>query len=110
MPLPGCQNFVTQILRCGKTAVSYINYSRNKCWQWLHTPPTLSQLLATAADIWLIDLRFGEMSELNSREALPESRMLLTGFVSIATAVQAVKLGADDYLTNPLILQCDYRQ
>lgn len=27
--------------------------------------------------------------------------MLLTGFASIATAVEAVKLGADDYLTKP---------
>ncbi|MWS40727.1 response regulator, partial [Escherichia coli] len=36
------------------------------------------------------------------RQALPEARMLiLTGYASIATAVQAVKLGADEYLAKP---------
>lgn len=36
------------------------------------------------------------------RQALPQARLLvLTGYASIATAVQAVKLGADDYLAKP---------
>jgi two-component system response regulator RegA len=36
------------------------------------------------------------------RQALPDARMLiLTGYASIATAVQAVKLGADEYLAKP---------
>lgn len=36
------------------------------------------------------------------RQLLPRARMLvLTGYASIATAVQAVKLGADDYLGKP---------
>lgn len=36
------------------------------------------------------------------REALPESKILvLTGFASIATAVDAIKLGADNYLAKP---------
>jgi len=36
------------------------------------------------------------------REALPKARILiLTGYASIATAIQAVKLGADDYLAKP---------
>lgn len=36
------------------------------------------------------------------RAAAPHARMLvLTGYASIATAVQAVKLGADDYLAKP---------
>lgn len=36
------------------------------------------------------------------RQALPLARILvLTGYASIATAVQAIKLGADDYLAKP---------
>lgn len=36
------------------------------------------------------------------REALPEATILmLTGFASIATAVDAIKLGADNYLAKP---------
>jgi two-component system response regulator RegA len=36
------------------------------------------------------------------RQALPEARILvLTGYASIATTVQAVKSGADDYLSKP---------
>ena len=75
--------------------------------QTFSTPPELPELLATAADVWLIDLRFGDTSGLNYiaplRAALPDCRiLLLTGFASIATAVQAVKLGADDYLTKPV--------
>ncbi len=71
------------------------------------TPPTLTALLADPADVWLLDLRYGDVSGLNYvaplRQALPDCRILvLTGFASIATAVQAVKLGADDYLTKPV--------
>jgi two-component system response regulator RegA len=34
---------------------------------------------------------------------------MLTGYASIANAVQAVKLGADDYLTKPVdLLQLDH--
>jgi len=69
--------------------------------------PAMAELLAEPAEVWLIDLRFGDVSGLNYvaplRQALPDSRILvLTGFASIATAVQAVKLGADDYLTKPV--------
>ena len=36
------------------------------------------------------------------RELLPEARILvLTGYASIATTVQAIKLGADNYLAKP---------
>ncbi|TXH97706.1 MAG: response regulator [Rheinheimera sp.] len=71
------------------------------------TPPALADLLAEPADVWLLDLRYGDVSGLNYvaplRQALPACRILvLTGFASIATAVQAVKLGADDYLTKPV--------
>jgi two-component system response regulator RegA len=37
------------------------------------------------------------------RAALPEARIvLLTGFASIATAVEAMRYGADDYLAKPV--------
>lgn len=40
------------------------------------------------------------------RKLMPQSRIiLLTGFASIATAVDAIKLGADDYLSKPLDTQ-----
>jgi len=54
----------------------------------------------------VIDLRIGQESGLVLVERLkaldPELRMLvLTGYASIATAVEAIKLGAIHYLTKP---------
>lgn len=59
------------------------------------------------ADIYLIDLRIGQKSGLNLIEPLrkryPDAQIIvMTGFASIATAVNAIKLGADDYLPKPL--------
>lgn len=64
-------------------------------------------LVAKQADCYLLDLRFGTASGLDYvaplRQQLPLCRIvLLTGYASIATAVQAVKAGADDYLTKPV--------
>jgi two-component system, response regulator RegA len=61
---------------------------------------------ATAFDYVTIDLHLAHDSGLQwiapLRQALPQARMLvLTGYASIATTVQAVKLGADDYLAKP---------
>ena len=58
-------------------------------------------------DCALLDLRLEEASGLSLIEPLleasPEIRIIvLTGYASIATAVQAVKLGAADYLTKPV--------
>lgn len=55
----------------------------------------------------IIDLKLGND---NGLELIPELRqisdnmrmLLLTGYASIATAVQAIKLGADDYLAKPV--------
>ncbi|MFC4655524.1 response regulator transcription factor [Rheinheimera marina] len=70
-------------------------------------PQQAQRLADCQADCYLLDLRFGPQSGLDFiaplRQALPHCRIvLLTGFASIATAVQAVKAGADDYLTKPL--------
>jgi two-component system response regulator RegA len=54
----------------------------------------------------LLDMKLTSQSGLHYikplKEVCPNSTLvLLTGFASIATAVEAVKLGADDYLTKP---------
>jgi two-component system response regulator RegA len=61
-------------------------------------------------DYVLLDMKLSEETTLNIitpiRQLRPKSRIiLLTGFASIATAVDAIKLGADDYLTKPLDTQ-----
>ncbi len=58
----------------------------------------------------LLDMKLDNESGLNLitpiRKLLPQSRLiLLTGFASIATAVDAIKLGANDYLTKPVDTQ-----
>lgn len=73
-------------------------------------PVSTAQLVAEQAQLYLLDLRFGQQSGLEFisplREALPDCRIVvLTGYASINTAVQAVKLGADDYLTKPVDFQ-----
>lgn len=61
---------------------------------------------ATAFDYVTIDLHLAKDSGLQwivpLRKALPNASLLvLTGYASIATTVQAIKLGADDYLAKP---------
>lgn len=63
-------------------------------------------LLHFTPDGVLLDLRLGQESGLlmiqQLRQRLPLARIvLLTGFASISSAVQAIKLGADDYLSKP---------
>jgi len=55
----------------------------------------------------LIDLRLGHDSGLALIEPLKAARedmriLLVTGYASIATAVEAIKRGADNYLTKPV--------
>ncbi len=61
-------------------------------------------------DYVLLDMKLSQETTLNIitpiRQLRPQSRIiLLTGFASIATAVDAIKLGADDYLTKPVDTQ-----
>ena len=61
-------------------------------------------------DYVLLDMKLAQETTLSIitpiRQSLPKSRIiLLTGFASIATAVEAIKLGANDYLTKPLDTQ-----
>lgn len=57
-------------------------------------------------DFALIDLKIGHDSGLSLIQPLRAIRsdmriLLVTGYASIATAVEAIKLGADDYLPKP---------
>ncbi|KRG74657.1 chemotaxis protein CheY [Stenotrophomonas ginsengisoli] len=57
----------------------------------------------------LLDLKLGNDSGLNLIQPLRSLRqdmriLLITGYASIATAVEAIKLGADDYLPKPATL------
>lgn len=61
-------------------------------------------------DYVLLDMKLAQETTLSVitpiRKLRPDSRIiLLTGFASIATAVDAIKLGADDYLSKPLDTQ-----
>ncbi|MDO6506019.1 response regulator [Colwellia sp. 4_MG-2023] len=63
-----------------------------------------------APDYILLDMKLAQETTLGIiaplRKVRPQSRIiLLTGFASIATAVDAIKLGADDYLSKPLDTQ-----
>ncbi len=70
----------------------------------------LSRLTTGAYDIAIIDL---VMPEKNGIEVLTEARkagvqtefVMVTGFGSIETAIDAMKLGASDYLTKPVNLE-----
>lgn len=66
----------------------------------------LSIARSALPDFALIDLKLGNDSGLNLIQPLREIRtdmriLLVTGYASIATAVEAIKLGADDYLPKP---------
>ena len=57
-------------------------------------------------DFAVVDLRIGEESGLSLvkqiKELSPDTRtIMLTGYASITTAVEAIKLGATHYLTKP---------
>lgn len=68
-------------------------------------------LLATQQpDYAVVDLRIGDESGLALMESIgqaefPPRTVLLTGYGSIATAVQAIKLGAVHYLTKPVAVE-----
>ena len=70
-------------------------------------PDGLAALLATATpDYAVIDLKLGQASGLTCVQTLHQHDpdiiiVVLTGYASIATAVQAIKLGATSYLAKP---------
>ena len=57
-------------------------------------------------DLAILDLNLGNHNSLSLIEPLREKNneikiLILTGYASIATAVEAIKLGADNYLAKP---------
>lgn len=73
---------------------------------WQAAPQAMLDLALAKVDCFLIDLHLADESGLSViaplRARYPQARIIvLTGFASIATAVQAVKLGADEYLSKP---------
>lgn len=67
----------------------------------------LAAARATPPDFVLVDLKIGKESGLRLiaplREICPRARLvMMTGYGSVATAIEAIKAGADDYLLKPL--------
>ena len=76
----------------------------------VHTAQNLQQAdeiaLSTSPEYAVVDLRIGQESGLTMvarlKSLIPDVRILiLTGYASIATAVEAIKLGAIHYLAKP---------
>jgi DNA-binding NtrC family response regulator len=67
----------------------------------------ISLLQTRRPDVMLIDLRMPDVGGLDVLRAIRDvdahcQAVLMTGYASVDTAVEAVKLGAMDYLTKPL--------
>ena len=59
------------------------------------------------ADLVMVDLRMPDVGGLDVLRAIRETdphcqAVLMTGYASVDTAVEAIKLGAMDYLSKPL--------
>jgi two-component system response regulator RegA len=80
------------------------------CQQVHQADQALHACLQQKPDCILLDMKLASENGLTLikpiRAALPNVRLvLLTGFASVATAVQAMRLGADDYLAKPVNTQ-----
>ena len=67
----------------------------------------IARIQAGPADLAMVDLRMPDVGGLEVLRAIRESNpscqaVLMTGYASVDTAVEAVKLGALDYLSKPL--------
>jgi two-component system response regulator RegA len=77
------------------------------CWHVTNSNDALLACHQHRPDYILLDMKLGNESGLALispiRQLLVNSRIiLLTGYASIATAVEAIKMGADDYLSKPV--------
>lgn len=80
------------------------------CEQVHQADQALHTCLQQKPDFVLLDMKLASDNGLTLikpiRATLPKVRIvLLTGFASVATAVQAMRLGADDYLAKPVSTQ-----
>jgi len=67
----------------------------------------VAQLQTRRADLVMVDLRMPDLGGLDVLRAIREidprcQAVLMTGYASVETAVEAIKLGATDYLSKPL--------
>jgi two-component system, NtrC family, response regulator HydG len=67
----------------------------------------IALLQTRSADLVMVDLRMPDVGGLDVLRALRETdphcqAVLMTGYAAVDTAVEAIKLGAMDYLTKPL--------
>jgi DNA-binding NtrC family response regulator len=67
----------------------------------------VAQLQLRRADLVMVDLRMPDVGGLDVLKALRETdphcqAVLMTGYASVDTAVEAIKLGAMDYLSKPI--------
>jgi two-component system, NtrC family, response regulator HydG len=67
----------------------------------------IAALQTQRADLVLVDLRMPEVGGLDVLRAIRDTNprcqtVLMTGYASVDTAVEAIKLGASDYLSKPL--------
>ena len=66
----------------------------------------LTRLEAQSPDLFIVDVRMPEMSGMDLTRAITEKDpqaivIILTGFPSIEDAVEAIQIGASDYLSKP---------
>jgi DNA-binding NtrC family response regulator len=67
----------------------------------------IAHLQASRADLVMVDLRMPDVGGLDVLRAIRDinphcQAVLMTGYASVDTAVEAIKLGATDYLSKPL--------
>ena len=67
----------------------------------------IARIQSAPADLVMVDLRMPDVGGLQVLRAIRESNpdcqaVLMTGYASVDTAVEAIKLGAMDYLSKPL--------
>ena len=67
----------------------------------------IAHLQTSRADLVMVDLRMPDVGGLDVLRAIREitphcQAVLMTGYASVDTAVEAIKLGATDYLSKPL--------
>ncbi|HLX73689.1 MAG TPA: sigma-54 dependent transcriptional regulator [Terriglobales bacterium] len=80
------------------------------CWESESAEDALATLESQTPDLILVDLRMAQMSGLEFLETVkkqsPRTEVaIITGYGSIDNAVQAMKLGAYDYITKPFRLE-----
>jgi two-component system, NtrC family, response regulator len=68
------------------------------------------RLDSTEFDVALLDLNLPDGSGIDvlrkvAEDCLPTECLVLTGFAEVATAVEAMRLGAYDYLSKPVVME-----